>query len=120
MVNKYAKGKARFEHHEFKESNNIIGESSESNNIMDNEYMEIDENEENYFCDISNKKQKYYNDQISLVNNWDSITEIIFKGIIESQGFVEKPFCIKCKKEAFLRYLDCGPNIYFCYECDIY
>ena len=86
VVNKYAKGKAKFEHSESKES---MGESSESNNIMDNEYIKIDENaRDDNFCDnlssICNKKQKYYNDQISLVKNWNSITEIIFKGIIES------------------------------------
>ncbi len=67
-----------------------------------------------------NKKQKYLNDQISLTKNWESITETIFKGIIKNQGFSEKSLCIKCKKEASLRCLDCGPNIYFCYECDTY
>ena len=72
------------------------------------------------FHDISNKKQKYYKDQISLAKNWNSITEPIFKGIVESQGFSENPFCIKCNKKAYLKCLDCGPNVYFCYDCNTY
>ena len=85
-------------------------------------HMEIDDDDylPSFYNDINNKKQKYRNDQISLVENWNSITEIIFNGIIESQGFSENSLCIKCKKTAFLRCLDCGPNIYFCYECDTY
>lgn len=117
VVNKYAKGKKKYEH-------------SEPNNIDDDKHMEdIDENVEELndfydslplFHDIKDEKKKYYNEQVSLEENWNSITETIFKRIIESQGFLENPFCIKCKKEAFLRCLDCGPNVYFCYDCDIY
>ena len=118
VVNKYAKGKAKFEYTEFDESNNIID---------DKDMEEIDTIELNDFYDslpsfhnINNEKQKYNNEQISLIKNWDSITETIFKGIIESQGFLENSFCIKCKKEASVRCLDCGSNIYFCHDCDIY
>lgn len=118
IVNKYAKGKAKYEHYE----------SNKSGNIDENdEYMEdIDENTEecgdfyNAFHDIKNKKQKYYNEQISLMENWKSIIPITFNSIIEGQGFSENSFCIKCKKEAILKCLDCGPNIYFCYDCDIF
>ncbi|CAB5372155.1 unnamed protein product [Rhizophagus irregularis] len=116
IVNKYAKGKAKYEHYE----------SNKSGNIDENdEYMDIDENTEewddfyNAFHDIKNKKQKYYNEQISLMENWQSIIPIIFNSIIEGQGFSENSFCIKCKKEAILKCLDCGPNIYFCHDCDI-
>jgi hypothetical protein len=114
IVNKYSKGKEKYEHHESNKSDNI-----------DDEYMEnIDENTEewddNSFHYIKNEKQKYYKEQISLVENWKSITPTIFNSIIEGQGFSENSFCINCKKEAILRCLDCGPNIYFCYDCDIF
>ena len=69
---------------------------------------------------MKDKKNKYYNDQVSLVENWKSIIPTIFNSIIEGQGFSENSFCIKCKKEAILKCLDCGPNIYFCYDCDIF
>ncbi|GES73169.1 hypothetical protein GLOIN_2v1886648 [Rhizophagus clarus] len=114
IVNKYAKGKAKFDSESANESN----KSSEFNDTIDNEYMEIDENVDCYLPLFHEKKQKYLNDQISLTKNWESISETIFKGIIKSQGFFEKSPCIKCKKEAFLKCLDCGPNVYFCNECD--
>ena len=69
---------------------------------------------------MKDKKNKYYNDQVSLVENWKSIIPTIFNSIIEGQGFSENSFCIKCKKEAILKCLDCGLNIYFCYDCDIF
>jgi hypothetical protein len=116
VVNKYAKGKAKYVHHESNKTDNI-----------DEEYMEnIDENTEEWndyhdsFHNIKNEKQKYYNDQISLVENWKLIIPTIVNSMIEGQGFSENSFCIKCKKEAILRCLDCGPNIYFCYDCDIF
>src|SRR3954453_6230728 len=123
VVNKYAKGKAKYEHDK---SDNIDDEYMD----IDDEYMEIgDEYMEdieetgewndcyNSFHNIKNKKQKYYDEQISLVENWKSIIPTIFNSIIEGQGFSENPLCFKCKKEAIVKCLDCGPNIYFCYDC---
>ena len=121
VVNKYARGKAKYEHNKSDniddEYMEIVDEHVEDMEDIGDEYMEdIKENT----GDIKIKKQKYYDEQISLVESWKSIIPTIFNSIIEGQGFSENPFCFKCKKEAIVKCLDCGQNIYLCYDCDIF
>src|SRR6266536_1623124 len=83
VVNKYAKGKTKYEHHE----------TSNKSDDIDDKYMEdIDENtgewdkntgECDSFHNIKNEKQKYHDNQISLIKNWKSIIPTIFNSIIE-------------------------------------
>lgn len=86
------------------------------------EWEDIDENKLHTHCvngqNFNAAKGLYRNAQKKLIDNWKEILPRLFNVMIENNALDKDRNCIKCKKPATFRCMDCGSDVYFCSVCE--
>ncbi|CAB4482642.1 unnamed protein product [Rhizophagus irregularis] len=86
------------------------------------EWEDIDENKLHTHCvngqNFNAAKGLYRNAQKKLIDNWKEILFRLFNVMIENNALDKDRNCIKCKKPATFRCMDCGSDVYFCSVCE--
>lgn len=115
VINKYANGSQKFRpKHQQKEKN--------QNQIIDNDKIG---NYEHQFCNNGNTlkdydelRNNYYKDQIALNEKWENIKDTVYNEILKQHSYSEEK-CINCNKNAKFFCNNCGPQAFFCEDCNI-